>query len=345
MRPQQILMHVGHGKTGSSFLQSALANSVDVLGAAGIAYPIAPDDAERARAGKITSGNLPPGPGHFSQLLRQGWDGPLDRLLLSSESYFTKMRPNGFLERIRALLPDAELRILLYIRDPLDHAVSNYQQVIKRHGFIEDFDSFLDTYNIPRRVAQFIAFVEGMGATVSVRNYSRVRGQLKASLEEWLSLGDDALKTARMQQVNRSMTMSELALQMAFNRHYGANSARFVSDPLCEELPDIRSEKPPVSSAALQRFLERMTRTIAEFEFGDRLAAGEDYKVATLEEARARFEEPYEAPVYTFTAEQLDALARSVCAHFGVEAPQPLPSRREIRANKRRARTAPAEEE
>lgn len=338
MQPQQILMHVGHGKTGSSFLQSVLANSIDTLSEGGVAYPIERRAAERARAGRITSGNILPGPEQFSQLLSDGWEGPTDRLLLSSERFFHKMRPSGFLEGVRKVLPDADLCVLIYIRDPLDHAVSTYQQLIKRHGYVEDFDTFLDTYHIPQRVAEFIAFVETMGGTVRARNYSRISGDLKASLENWLGFAEGSLKSASMQPVNRSMTASELALQMAFNRHYGASSARFISDLLCEELPEIRAERPPVSSEALERFLKRMARKIGEFDFGDRLPKGEGYRLPTLEEARARFEAPSDTALYTFTAAQLDALARSVCKRFGVDTPEGEAAAREARLKKRRNR-------
>lgn len=308
-------MHVGHGKTGSSFLQSTLANSVDILAAHGIAYPLVPETAERARAGKITSGNLRPGSGHINRLLRRGWDGPDERLLLSSEAYFLKMRSKGFLDRIRQLLPEADLQILLFIRDPMDHAVSNYQQVVKRHGYAADFDQFLKEYNIPRRVGQFVEWVRGMGVTVHMRNYSRISKDLKSAFEGWLGMPQDSLVPPARQQINRSLSVPEMALQLAFNRHYG-KAAPFVSDALCEELPDIRAERPPVSAERLEGFLKRMRSTIDMLDFGDCLPADEGYRLPTLEEATALFQAPAETPVYAFTAEQLDIFARDISARL-----------------------------
>ena len=326
-RPGQVLMHVGHGKTGSSFLQSTLANSVDFLATHGIAYPLTPLTAERARAGMITSGNLRPGPGHINQLLRRGWDGPDERLLLSSEAYFLKMRSKGFLERIRTLLPEADLRILLFIRDPVDHAVSNYQQVVKRHRYTGDFDQFLKDYNIPRRVGQFVNWArEEMGVTVHMRNYSRISKDLKGALEAWLGVPEGSLVPPPRQQVNRSLSVSEMALQLAFNRHYGGKSADFVSDVFCEELPDIRAERPPVSRGRLEEFLGRMTQTVETLDFGDCLPEGEGYRVPDLEEAAALFEEPAETPLYTFTAAQVDLFARSISQRLLAEAPPPRDS-------------------
>ena len=323
-RPGQVLMHVGHGKTGSSFLQSTLANSVDFLATHGIAYPLTPLTAERARAGMITSGNLRPGPGHINQLLRRGWDGPDERLLLSSEAYFLKMRSKGFLERIRTLLPEADLRILLFIRDPVDHAVSNYQQVVKRHRYSGDFDQFLREYNIPRRVGQFVGWArDEMGVEVQMRNYSRVSKSLKSVFEGWLGVPEDSLVPPSRQQINRSLSVSEMALQLAFNRHYAARSATFVSDVFCEELPDIRAERPPVSHDRLENFLGRMAAMIETLDFGGALPEDEGYQLPTLDEAMAMFEEPAETPVYCFSAAQIDAFARSISARLAAAAPEP----------------------
>lgn len=313
-------MHVGHGKTGSSFLQSTLANSVDILATHEIAYPLMPETAERARAGKITSGNLRPGSGHINRLLRRGWDGPNERLLLSSEAYFLKMRSKGFLDRIRHLLPDADLQILLFIRDPLDHAVSNYQQVVKRHGYVADFDQFLKEYNIPRRVGQFVDWVRSLGVTVHMRNYSRISKDLKGAFEGWLGMPQGSLVPPARQQINRSLNVPEMAMQLAFNRHYG-KAAPFVSDALCEDLPDIRAARPPVSAERLDGFIKRMHATIETLDFGDCLPADEGYRLPTLEEATALFEPPAEGPVYAFTADQLDVFARAISARLLAVAP------------------------
>ena len=50
-------LHVGHGKTGSSFLQSWLAqNRSELLRVGGVHYPVADSD-QRARSGRFSMGN------------------------------------------------------------------------------------------------------------------------------------------------------------------------------------------------------------------------------------------------------------------------------------------------
>ena len=54
---QNIILHIGHGKTGSSYIQSSLALSVGRLREAGIEYPeVTP--LTSAKQGGISSGKL-----------------------------------------------------------------------------------------------------------------------------------------------------------------------------------------------------------------------------------------------------------------------------------------------
>ncbi len=235
-------------------MESALANSIETLAAHGIGFPMDPTEVARVRAGGISGGNLPPAPTRLAQVLQQGWEGDADRLLISGESYFYKLRPTGYVEKLRALLPEAELRALLYVRDRLDHAVSKYQQAVKRGGYTHDFETALSEYNIPGNVGQFLAWIEGqMGVPVTVVNYSRHRDTLMAKLEDWLEVPPQGT-------VNRSLANSETELQRLFNGHFGAASVAFVTDPLCALLPDIRPERPPAGPAVLVEFLKSMRR-------------------------------------------------------------------------------------
>ena len=53
---KKLIVHVGHGKTGSSFLQSIFALNSDRMAQLGILYPEHISNA-MARRGHITSGN------------------------------------------------------------------------------------------------------------------------------------------------------------------------------------------------------------------------------------------------------------------------------------------------
>ena len=63
---KKIFLHIGHGKTGTSSIQSILANATADLEAANVLYPFAPGF-EDAKKGFISSGNI------SSQNIDDGW--------------------------------------------------------------------------------------------------------------------------------------------------------------------------------------------------------------------------------------------------------------------------------
>ena len=149
--PDSLSLHVGHNKTGSTFLQTGLANSAARLAEHGLSYPIGAKLQQGLEAGKIVGGNISAGqsvPDLFTM-------GPLHpRVLLSSEAYFNSFRDdkqgrNPQLDTLTAIVPASRIRVLLLIRDPLDHAISHYHQVINSGARSETFEDYLLSYNMP----------------------------------------------------------------------------------------------------------------------------------------------------------------------------------------------------
>ena len=308
MSRRKILLHVGHGKTGTSFLQSAFANSIDALAAAGISYPLADKEVERVRKGGISSGNGTPAPGHLRKMVTRGDE----TLLLSNEGLFFRLKPHGLLDVMRENAPEADFEVLIYVRDPMDHAVSKYQQQVKRGGSTETFEEFLKTYNHPAVVANFIRWLEAQDIPVHVRNYSRHRSDLLQSFEALLGVSTSVLTPPDVKNVNRSMTNSEIALQIAFNKTMLTAASKFISDPLCEQLPNIRSERPEATPEALDAFLKRMTRLISQHGLDARLGEAERYHIPPLDEVTARFDAPDPERTFSFSRAQLEVLVASV---------------------------------
>ncbi|MEP3633926.1 MAG: hypothetical protein ABJQ23_20810 [Shimia thalassica] len=308
MASRTIYVHTGHAKTGTSYLQASLAISVDALASHGIAYPLSEAEIERVRTGGISSGNGMPDPNHLRTLI----DRNDETLLISSEALFPRMQFEGLLEVMQEAAPEADFEMLLYVRDPMDHAVSKYQQQVKRGGSIQTFDEFLDSYDHLRKVRNFIRRTENQGCSVKILNYSRHRNDLIASFEAMLNLPESVLRQPQIGQINRSMTAGEIALQMAFNRNMGARVGYLVSDPLCEKLPEIRSERPRATPAALNTFLERMKFLINEYGFDERYGEAEKYHLPTIEDAAAKFSSPDQKPVFRFGVDQLEVLVCSL---------------------------------
>ncbi|MBM1813997.1 hypothetical protein [Pseudosulfitobacter pseudonitzschiae] len=298
----RLILHIGHGKTGSSALQSALALSTDALAAQGIAYP---DHASlaQARAGQITAGNV------NGRTLVATAKAALKRsaqdVLLSNESliHFFLNDPD-LLSRVANL--GVPVQLILYVRNPFDHACSVYGQTVKRGGADISFDAFLAGYPTPSKVREMIRLADRAGVDLTVINYSNHAADILRSLTDALGVPADTLTPAAAGRVNRSLTRSEMELQRMFNRHWGRRSSRFVSDALCNALPEIRADRPVASARALDAFVARQTPIVAEVN-------------ALLPPSEAyRLEVPGDAPGtedqsdLTFTPEQMEVLVRAI---------------------------------
>ena len=307
LRPRSLLVHVGHGKTGSSYVQSALAGSRDTLRDHGIAYPIAEDRARAAQDGGISSGNLRYTAGALRALLNTPQAQEAEQVLISSESLFPTLTRGGegFLAEAQAAVPGIEVKVLLYIRDPMDHAVSCYHQDVKRGGFTGSFAQSLADYNIPQKVGSFLRLFTDAGVDVAVRNYARHSKAILPSFENWLGLPGGSLALPPVERVNRSLTLGEIELQKAFNVHFGKEARRFVSDPLCTHLPEIRSELPPLAESDLVTFLDRMRGVIGHEVFAQAIPAEEAYALGTFADHAARFAAVADSDQVTFSRAQL----------------------------------------
>lgn len=312
----KLLLHIGQPKTGSSYLQSALSLGTDILARHGISYPIAAEIAEKARAGRITSGNFWPREGALEQVIEAGRRQGLPTLLISSESLFQLISApkSGFLEDLQAICPEAELHVLCYLRDPVDHAVSVYQQKVKRGGFSGTLSQALEQYSAPNATVRALSRLRAAGATTTVYNYSRHRAELLATFERWLGLPEGVtLPKPAVEQVNRSLTRAEIELQKAFNRHFGQRARQFVSDPLCDEIPDIPSETPALNQADLARFLDRMSEQVSDPAYLELVPEAERPKIGSVETYANRFPaEDQDAPL-SFTARQIGVFAEAMC--------------------------------
>lgn len=240
---RDLYMHIGHGKTGSSYIQSSLSISRDKLIDNGYSYPVS-QGYENARKGYISSGN-------GMMILEDGFSIDGGNTVLSGESLFgvlaSKKRQVDFSKRIEEINPGS-INILLFLRDPVEHCCSRYQQLIKRGGRTESIEETFDSYDIPEKVNVVLDYIDGLGANVEVVNYSVNKGSLLKCVESWLSLPSDTLELPPHPVVNRSLTKSELMLQRELNAQVGDKCGNIIADQLCNQLPSIKSSdiRPPL---------------------------------------------------------------------------------------------------
>lgn len=260
-----LYIHIGHGKTGSSYLQSCFALSREAMLAAGRNYP-RPATAAAAEKGDISSGN--------GRMLMNAMNNRAARWLLtarlragsgdvifSSEFLFFVLSRKGAPAKLRRLARAAgfqRVSMLLFIRDPFDHLPSVYQQRVKRGGFTGAINALTRTYDIPTRSAWLIrAFKDMAEIELTVRNYSRVRGDLTGAVEDWAGLPAGALTRPDSGVVNRSLSAAELAVQRVFNARLG-RCGPIIADQFCNLLPDIKADFTAPSKPAGRRMIKRL---------------------------------------------------------------------------------------
>ncbi len=309
--PDTLILHVGYGKTGSSALQSSFALSQQALEAAGIYYPSS-ERTDAARQGQITSGNVP-----VDKVLQKFDEAAAERpgaraVLMSNEGLFQALLANaGLITQLKQR--GVRTKIVLYIRDPLKHAISLYGQGIKRGGETGDLANAVLSYRMPLLVGQFLTRMEQVGAEVSVLNYSRCKKQLLSSFANVIGVPESVLAKPPVGNVNRSLTPSELFVQRCFNEFWGASSSKFVSDVLCNKLPDHKPESQPyISREVYQAFKTQILPILADQN--RHLPPEQAYVLETYEEVFG--DAPSDEDRFSFTADQLRLLVQSVSNEF-----------------------------
>lgn len=247
-------LHIGHGKTGSSFLQSIFSMNRKFMEDEGnIWYPV--DILDESAKGKISSGNG----GLLIKALRQeslpdlAPPDPGQSTLLSSEYLYHE---TSWLDQ-NALFDGSvfdKVRILLFIRDPFEILSSSYQQVVKRGGYFGTFDEYAINFRYFRKLEEMILGIREMPtAELTIANYSTKR-PVDEVTAEWLGLPTFPQKPEHT--INRSLSYSELFFQREFNKYFG-KAGKIISDGLCMHLPNIKAYHVVPSDHAKEQFLRR----------------------------------------------------------------------------------------
>jgi hypothetical protein len=242
----RLILHIGDGKTGSSFLQYCFATHRDALAEAGVRYP---HDAsfEKAAQGLPTAGNakelgrilnLPAAeaerelPAQIARLI--GSDSGRD-VLLSSEDMQAPRQPN--LLRLKALAADAGYSILVvyYVRSVVGRAYSGYLQRVKRHGESGPFAEFATSFRYwPTTVVPMLEAALAAGEYV-VRNFDTARSDIFRDFARAALPASCTRIEVEHRVVNRSLSPSQVAYARELNRHLTSDAqSTFAGHALME---------------------------------------------------------------------------------------------------------------
>ena len=151
---QKLILHIGHSKTGSSYIQSSLALSAASLREAGIEYPeLKP--LTLAKRGGISSGNLGKDKAFVQTITAEaGRHTKASRLLFSSEWLSLQIAKDG--ETLATLQESFDVTVVLFLREFLAHAISHYGQTVKRGGSTQVLSEYLAADQWPHDVLKLL---------------------------------------------------------------------------------------------------------------------------------------------------------------------------------------------
>ncbi|MEM1313144.1 MAG: hypothetical protein AAGI51_01210 [Pseudomonadota bacterium] len=288
-----LYLHPGYEKTGSTVIQDALLLMRPTLQAHGLDFPVLgagpglglPQDLGQGMPqgppeGLPVSGNAGlvfAHPARRRALFEAASPRARRGAIWSNEVLLLEHDARG--RNLAELVDDAlargfdAVRILLFVRDPVPHAASLWQQYLRNERRMDQpLDAWLaDRYDHPRLVADFLEAAAALPpetCRVEVHNHSRLAAPLLEIVRRWLDL-PEAARPAQTDSVraNLSMTASQARLLLALNRQ-GAAGAMSSDLGLRLRALDARGDprKPAPSPAAVAAMLARIEPDLARAE-------------------------------------------------------------------------------
>jgi tetratricopeptide (TPR) repeat protein len=222
----KLYLHVGHGKTGSSFLQSVFAKNATLLRANNIIYPGNEQVLESAASGETTSGNV----GVLLEKLKE--DNPFPEgphsFLFSWEGLASKFREDEFVDACAraAKVGGKTVSVLFFIRDPIDLQLSSYTQIAQARKFDHDPE---DYFRGQAKARQFQTFndvqcvctaCKANDFELKIYNYTRSKSELINNTQSFLGLDDSVELELPSRKVNRSIGAMELGICRAMRESF-----------------------------------------------------------------------------------------------------------------------------
>ena len=265
MKKTKLFLHIGHGKTGTSAIQSALAIASEDLAKRGINYPIQQSLRDRASRLEITSGNWEPTPeiSLSDQLIDLAEKNHAEsRIILSSESLFWLI-PELIQNKIHWDM-HIDLHIILAVREIEEMLSSEYQQRVKRHGDAMPLEQFLRARHFVSshhaKAAEVIELMAQTNIKNTIINYSKHKQDISKLIFTIIDAVD--LYPANQMAgavINRSLSRKELEILITINALYFSRfpwiSTR-ISDALIKNQPQLEAQQCKITRHQLQKVYE-----------------------------------------------------------------------------------------
>lgn len=263
---KSLYLHVGYGKTGSSAIQSWLANNVATLKNAGFSYSLKDQDSIHYR---VSSGNGQPlcdylvGGLSETNLWQHYFQHELPNTLISSEVLPWCVESVAKLKDFCAK-HDIQLKLIAYVRDLIDYSYSAYVQSVKRHNSLATFSQYVDHLCVFDHV-ELALLKRQHQLNVTYVHYNSHLSDVTAPFADWLGMDLQAF-TPLNKKVNRTLTTDEVVVLQQFVRWREFycndlpefNISQLISDWLIHQYPDT-----PKSVLINSQDVESLTRKFA----------------------------------------------------------------------------------
>ena len=277
MKKTKLFLHIGHGKTGTSAIQSALAIASDDLAKRGINYPIQQSLRDRASRLEITSGNWEPISeasltDQLLEIAKSNYNN--STIVLSSESLFWLIPE--LIQKKSTWEAHIDLHIILAVREIEEMLSSEYQQRVKRHGDAMPLEQFLRARHFVSshhaKAAEVIESMTQSNITNTIINYSEHKRDISKLIFKLIG-AEDLYPSSQMTGaiINRSMSRKELEILITINALYYSRfpwiSTR-ISDALIKNQPKLEAQQCKIAKQQLQKVYEKndpYLRTINAF--------------------------------------------------------------------------------
>ena len=266
MKKTKLFLHIGHGKTGTSAIQSSLAIASNDLAGQGISYPIQQSLRDRASRLEITSGNWEPNSevslsDELLEITKNNGDN--SKIILSSESLFWLIPE--LIQNKSKWENNIDIHIILAVREIEEMLSSEYQQRVKRHGDSMPLEQFLRARHFisshHAKAAEIIDLMSQSNISNTIINYSRHKRDISQLI--FKCIGAEELYPADQMAgaiINRSLSRKELEILITINALYYRKfpwiSTR-ISDALIKNQPQLEAQQCKLAKPQLEKVYEK----------------------------------------------------------------------------------------
>jgi len=300
-----LYLHIGHPKTGSTALQVTCARSASRLADNGIIYPEHKSTA-LALAGKFTGGNVTRTRLVDSFQKARTAAGPDKAIFYSCEGLFDDLAESAC--QIASLKEfGIDISILMFVRNPVEYALSFYQQKVKGAGYARSVDDFLSDFDQISQTEVVLDQIETLGLPITLYSFDEKKQQIIQLTEDWLGVPKGVLERLNGTTVNRSSTRAEQAFLSGLSARLGPSGSDHIGHALANELPQLPGELPSLSLAGYQKFVSRIEPQFQSLR--EKLPIEIRYEITAYEKLFPT--EPVEG-LHVFSSAQIDVITNAL---------------------------------